>query len=395
MESKRDEAAPRRIIEADVIILGAGPAGAIAALNLAPTHRVVMLDRRRAPPLRIGESLSAAARRLLSAMGLWESFMRERHAPSHGDRTQWGSEAIADAEFRRDPSGPGWHVDRARFETWLREAARSRGASLLCPVAPRAVERRRDHWHLALEGTAPLELRARALIDASGRSSWLARHLGARRVVDDHLVCGWTRIASPGGVSAAPPQLTHLVAEPDGWWYSAPLPGAMRMLAFHTDADLEAARDAADRSALLARARRSPLLAELLGLGAHVAKQQAQAREAHALVPAHGGALAPAGGDGWLAAGDAALSFDPLASQGLLHSMFTGLAAAEATARALAGDAKALADYANVLAGVRGAYLQQTSRCYREEQRFGDRPFWRRRHQHAARSGAELGAVAG
>lgn len=379
----------RRTLEADVLILGAGPAGAVAALNLAPTLRVVLIDRRAAPPVRIGESLPPAARRLLAAMGLWESFLRERHAPCHGNRAQWGSEALVEADFLRDLDGPGWHLDRARFETWLRDAARSRGAALLCPVAPRAVARQGERWSVELEGSAPLELRARALIDASGRSSWLARHLGARRLVDDRLICGWTRIASPGGGAAPAQQLTHVVAEPDGWWYTAPLPGGLRMLAFHTDADLDAARDAADRSALLTRARRLPLLAELLGPGEHTARHQAQACEAHALVAAHGGELAPAIGERWLATGDAALSFDPLSSQGLLNSMFTGLAAAEATSRLLEGDAKALAEYANVLTGIRRAYLQHAVRWYGEEQRFRARPFWHRRHRLAASVGAQ------
>jgi flavin-dependent dehydrogenase len=38
----------------------------------------------------------------------------------------------------------------------------------------------------------------------------------------------------------------------------------------------------------------------------------------------------PCAGEGFLAAGDAALALDPLASQGLLNALFTGLAAAEA-----------------------------------------------------------------
>src|SRR5205085_2696766 len=38
--------------------------------------------------------------------------------------------------------------------------------------------------------------------------------------------------------------------------------------------------------------------------------------------------LEPAGGDGWLAIGDAALSVDPLSSQGLCSAMATGMRAA-------------------------------------------------------------------
>ena len=95
------------MIRADVLILGAGPAGAVAALNLAPTRRVVLVERREQPALRIGESLPPAARRLLSDMGLFDEFVAqryapdpvadriyyERYAPSFGNRSIWGQTA--------------------------------------------------------------------------------------------------------------------------------------------------------------------------------------------------------------------------------------------------------------------------------------------------------------
>ena len=67
-------------MEADALIVGAGPAGATAALNLAPFRRVVLIDRRNAPAPRIGESLPGAAWRLLTDMGLWDGFLADGHA---------------------------------------------------------------------------------------------------------------------------------------------------------------------------------------------------------------------------------------------------------------------------------------------------------------------------
>jgi flavin-dependent dehydrogenase len=78
--------------------------------------------------------------------------------------------------------------------------------------------------------------------------------------------------------------------------------------------------------------------------------------------------------------GDAALVFDPLSSQGLLNFLFTGLAAAEAMARSLDGARNALPGHVDTLAGIREAYAAHVKRRYAEEQRWPDRPFWRRRH---------------
>ncbi len=411
-----------RVLHTEVLILGGGPAGAIAAINLASSHHVVIVERRATPPVRIGESLPPAARRLLTAMGLWEPFLAEGHTPCHGNLARWGSDATTEADFLRDPDGPGWHLDRARFETWLRDVALSRGAILLCPASPRQVVRDDERWRITLDlpqdgaaawygatstipppssppaparedlssaagsagavasaaaGNAVLEVRARMLIDASGRAAWLARHLGARRLVDDRLVCGWTRLAEP----SASPGLTHVIAEPDGWWYSAPLPNQQRVLAFHTDSDLDAAHDAGERASLLARARRVPGVAELLPPDAEAPLDDLSRDEPFALVAANGGTLAPFVGEGWAATGDAALAFDPLSSQGLLNSLFTGLAAAEATSRALQSQPSALLEYAETLTGIRRAYLEHLLRWYAEERRWSSRPFWTRRHQ--------------
>ena len=87
--------------------------------------------------------------------------------------------------------------------------------------------------------------------------------------------------------------------------------------------------------------------------------------------------------DGWTAAGDAAVAFDPLSSQGVLTALYTGLSAGLAVDARLSripyGTDSALAAYADKVAAARHAYLRGHRVIHAQETRWTDRPFWARR----------------
>ena len=100
------------------------------------------------------------------------------------------------------------------------------------------------------------------------------------------------------------------------------------------------------------------------------------------LSAAHNCCLDPCAGPGWIAAGDASISFDPISSQGLLHALFSGLAAAEAADRCVGGEPGAFDEYRSVIAGIEHAYWRHLRHCYTAETRWTAAPFWRRRCKH-------------
>jgi flavin-dependent dehydrogenase len=305
-------------------------------------------------------------------MGLWDDFLTQGHSPAHGGRSVWGGSEPAERDSLRDLDGPGWHLDRSRFDDWLRAVAVQRGAALLTPAHQAAITRAGDSWgfDLIMDGRTT-QVRTRLLVDATGRSAAVARGFGSRRTSLDRLVCGWLHGTDRTGRQAG---LTHIEAEPDGWWYTAPLPGNRRVVAFHTDADLPSATVAASGpDAMLHRVSSRAFFASVLADSGFSPNGEG------GFCAAHGSVLAPPVGDSWLAVGDAALGFDPLSSQGLFNALYTGLAAAWAVDRHLSGDTIALRQYQSTLAAIHDAYRTHLHAWYGLERRWTRRPFWQRR----------------
>ena len=162
--------------------------------------------------------------------------------------------------------------------------------------------------------------------------------------------------------------LTYVEAVRNGWFYTAPIPHGRRILAFHTDADLHD-----KRLGVIEWLEEATCLASLLTNVGFVPEDETFIASARSAV------LEPAIGGGWLAAGDAAISFDPLSSQGLFNALFTGLAAAEAVDSHLNGNQLSLTQYHQTIGAIFNAYQQKLAATYAAERRWPDAPFWQRR----------------
>src|ERR1700722_4153212 len=115
--------------EWDIVVAGAGPAGAVAAARLARAGRRVLLADRPDAGCKIGEALPGTALRLLRALDLPAPEPQGPHAPIAGTLSAWGSPDFIGADSLRDPYGAPWRLDRRRFDADLREAARDAGAT--------------------------------------------------------------------------------------------------------------------------------------------------------------------------------------------------------------------------------------------------------------------------
>ena len=345
----------------DVIVAGAGPAGSSAAAKLARAGRSVLLADRPRAGWKIGEALPGAAVRLLRILELPAPGPDGPHAPIAGTLSAWGSPQFTATDALRDPYGTAWRLDRPRFDAELLEAAIAAGAAFRAALC-RDVLREDSGWRLRFDDGS--EERARWIVDASGRSARIARKLGAKRRRDSRLVALY-RVGEADAEFRD--SRSFIEAAPNGWWYAARLPSGAAVAGFHTDA-AEAARMRAQPQAWLDG------LAATRSLGPRFSSM----RFAKILPAADAGGarLSQFSGEGWIACGDAAISFDPISGQGIFAALHDGSGAADAVDAALDGERALLADYARRMEEVWSIYRARRDAVYLSERRWPDRPFW-------------------
>ena len=144
----------------------------------------------------------------------------------------WGGDLRAESSLFHQ-HGNLWHVDRTCFDDALRNAVRDRGTPIIQYESLKTLECREASWFVTLDQSD--DIRARFLVDATGRASSIARKLGVRPRVHDRLVA--LAAALPRNRVRDFDHAMVIEALPDGWWYAAPVPNG-HVLVFLTDSDL-------------------------------------------------------------------------------------------------------------------------------------------------------------
>jgi flavin-dependent dehydrogenase len=166
-----------------------------------------------------------------------------------------------------------------------------------------------------------------------------------------------------------------LEAVEDGYWYAAPQPGGVLVVALVTDADI---------ALVGGRVGLSERFTAALGRTRHVTARCAgmTAESPPRIVRADSGLLVPGNGEGWHAVGDAALATDPLAGNGVVRALRGAVDAAKRVDAGLAGQ---VGEQPPALDARLPDYIDRRASYYALESRWPDALFWARRRPVAWR----------
>src|ERR1700722_1931200 len=353
----------------DVAIVGGGPAGSAAAITLRDRHpslSIGLLEASLFDEPRVGEILTAAAAPVLRHLGMMQAFERECSRPVHASAVSWGQASIVESPHLFSLHGPGWHLNRTRFDALLADQAEQCGVTVRRGCRAVSLENEGGEWRFQFASGETAT--CRFMIDATGRNASASRNTGAQIIAMDHLVGFICFFDSP---KEEDPR-TLIESVDYGWWYSGALQDGLRIVACMTDADIGRDLTLSDRASWLDRLSKTVHIAGAVGKDSVAGRPVVRSAASQYLNKVCG--------QNWIAAGVAALALDPLSGQGILAALRSGIFAAYAAGDFLeGGDNSGLSRYQNFIGRTREGYLQARRRYYSQEQRWPHSTFWQRR----------------
>jgi flavin-dependent dehydrogenase len=346
-------------MEYDVAIIGGALSGASLALLLrreAPNLRVLVLERSEKFDRKVGEATTEISGEFLSKRLAMMSYLAHNHLPKQGLRLWFAEDAETAFDACTEVGAnfqvrmPAFQIDREKLDQHVLECAAREGAEVWRPAKVMAVELEADSAGTRQSDGAPatpgggtltvqrggetVSVRARWIVDASGRAAMLARQRGTWRALEEHPTNAiWARFRGvkdwdghelrsrhamygKSCIASRAAATNHLLGY--GWWcWIIPLKGGDFSAGLVYDSRLftpPAGERLGER--LLAHLRSHPVGREIFADAEPIEGDV----KAYSKLPYFSTEIA---GPGWQIVGDAAAFIDPLYSPGLDYCSWT------------------------------------------------------------------------
>src|SRR5215813_13377613 len=214
----------------DVAIIGGGPAGSTAAALLAQAgRRVIVFEREKFPRFHIGESLLPSSMKAFTRLGLHEKFSRAGFIKKYGGEIIGACSDNGTKFYFKDgyrsQTDHAYQVTRGDFDKVLLDHAAECGAEVHEEAPVDEVGFSNEGVELAVRFNGSSDsIRARYLVDASGRTSVLGRQFKIKKTYDHlqklSIFAHYDGVWRAEGIDGT---LTVLIRAIDRWFWLIPL----------------------------------------------------------------------------------------------------------------------------------------------------------------------------
>ncbi len=313
----------------DVAIIGGGPAGSTAAALLARAgRRVIVFEREKFPRFHIGESLLPFSMKAFTRLGLHEKFLRAGFMKKFGGEIVGAcSETGTKFYFKdgyRSQTDHAYQVTRGDFDKVLLDHAAECGAEVHEQTSVDQVEFSKEDVELGVRSNGSSHsIRARYVIDASGRTSVLGRQFKIKKTYDHlqklSIFAHYDGVWRAEGIDGT---LTVLIRAIDRWFWLIPIAADRTSVGVVLDSETFRKSKLSAGEFLDQALAQQPIIAKRMTNARRASEVYVEADFSYRSARLHGAR--------WLLAGDAAGFIDPIFSSGVFLAVFSGELAADA-----------------------------------------------------------------
>jgi flavin-dependent dehydrogenase len=355
----------------DVAIIGGGPAGSTAAALLARAgRRVIVIEREKFPRFHIGESLLPFSMKAFTRLGLHEKFLHAGFMKKHGGEilgacTEPGTKFYFKDGYRSQ-TDHAYQVTRGDFDKVLLDHAAECGAEVHEGTSVDRVQFSKDDVELAVRSNPENfrgSIRARYVIDASGRTSMLGRQFKIKKTYNHlqklSIFAHYDGVWRAEGIDGT---LTVLLRAIDRWFWLIPLTAERTSIGVVLDGEIFRRSKLSAEDFLEQSLAEQPIIAKRMISARRVSQVYIEADFSYRSARLHG--------ERWLLAGDAAGFIDPIFSSGVFLAVFSGEQCADILHEVLDHPRKTkrlFASYARAVNRAMDIYLRFVDAWYTKE----------------------------
>ncbi len=355
--------------ERKIGVIGGGPAGIAAALQLKKLNfKVLLFEASKHDQITIGEHLAAEAMHEFKKLGIPEHIVKNNSIPCTEVQSSWGHADLHHNESIFNPFGAGFILSRPDFDAKLLDHCSDVGIDTKLGSRISKITKTTTGWDLYHNNTViPVDF----IIDASGRNSKFNFDSSITKEKENQLI-GITKHVKTN--SKTPIKSSHLLVEStsNGWWYTVQIANGTVVSTFMTDAKVLKASNISSSDFWDLQLATSSHTKARLQVFEIPKKTYIKSAHSHLATSMHG--------NQWLKVGDAAQSFDPLSSAGILKGLKMGQLAAAAIYKHANGNADAYTHYEGEITKQHKEYKQLKAQYYAKESRWLQHSFWYERN---------------